>query len=99
MELIKNFKESIEHFKELYDIAKDEGIKSALEYDFLKTVERHPKIALKIYSLIDSEKELKQDNYIDTSKMRVIEEDPTSKYLYEKTKDHKTNNVNTIIYF
>ncbi|MFA6460748.1 MAG: hypothetical protein WCV90_00645 [Candidatus Woesearchaeota archaeon] len=33
---------SLEHFKNLYHIAKEEGIKSALERDFMETVRRHP---------------------------------------------------------
>lgn len=34
------------HFRKLYDIVKDEGIGSALKYDFNITKERHPKAAV-----------------------------------------------------
>ena len=33
--IIEEWSDTIEHFKDLYDIAKSEGIKSALKYDIL----------------------------------------------------------------
>lgn len=36
---------TIQHFKKLYDIAKEKGVKSALEHDVIETLKRHPKLA------------------------------------------------------
>jgi hypothetical protein len=66
---------SIQHFKELYDIAKNDGIKSALEHDIMATMKRHPTLTCYITSAILASSTPKPQEEVDIDVLLIDDKD------------------------
>ena len=72
---------TIQHFKKLYDIVKDEGIVSALKHDAIETAKRHPQLVMGASLLYSSMFSNPQDVPIDSGYAEATIDSKTGEYL------------------